>query len=686
MRYFVGLSLLLTLLAISPAGHATVEAAPYVVTDEAGLVAAIDAANAHPGPDTIVLEADINLTTNHGGDLNGLPVTEDDLIIRGGGHTLRRTAAIPFRHFEVSGAHLWLDDIVLENGDAGDENGGAVSVLSGGGLTVTRATIGGASGGNTAIEGGGIHCYGWSDLTLTDSTISHNTATEKGGGIATGGTSLTLVRSYVNDNRITGTTSGIQRGAGIYVDGGNVILVESQVNYNRFEGLTASWPYGGGISVYYGDEITLLNTQVNHNQAVTSDDHADGGGIYLYTASQVTLIASQVNHNRAESNGYTRGGGMLITNSALRIEDTHISNNTGVSTGGESLSATLGVGLYISSRPTQIYRSTISDNYGEMIYTGGSNHCCGGGLHARGGFLMVNTTVSGNRVHNHSDGIVRGGGILISSGLDISIINSTIVDNSVTGGTPLGGGIAREGSNLVEFANTIIANNTTSTGSNSNCVLFYSPHGPLTSNEYNLIDDLDGCTGFPGANDMVTTATLGPLADNSGPTLTHMPVSTPPLDSANPAVEPDPPASGVACPATDQRGAPRGTDQCDVGAVEAGAEAPIYNNAPIGMDDLFYYEPPGTPTTGVLDNDSDPDGDDLSAYPVSAPSKGFVTLDPDGTFTYTPLEGISGLDTFTYQACDARGMCSAAHTVTIVLPPPAGCYPAPDGSVICLTR
>ncbi len=67
---------------------------------------------------------------------------------------------------------------------------------------------------------------------------------------------------------------------------------------------------------------------------------------------------------------------------------------------------------------------------------------------------------------------------------------------------------------------------------------------------------------------------------------------------------------------------------------------------------------------GVLKNDTDPDGDPITAVLEVAPAHGTLTLNPDGSFTYTPEEGFSGEDSFTYYVTDGADRSEAA-TVTI---------------------
>jgi len=58
---------------------------------------------------------------------------------------------------------------------------------------------------------------------------------------------------------------------------------------------------------------------------------------------------------------------------------------------------------------------------------------------------------------------------------------------------------------------------------------------------------------------------------------------------------------------------------------------------------------------GVLGNDTDPDGDSLSASLVSDVSNGTLTLDDDGSFGYSPDDTFTGTDQFTYEASDGNG-------------------------------
>jgi VCBS repeat-containing protein len=91
------------------------------------------------------------------------------------------------------------------------------------------------------------------------------------------------------------------------------------------------------------------------------------------------------------------------------------------------------------------------------------------------------------------------------------------------------------------------------------------------------------------------------------------------------------------------------------------------NDPPVAADDS-YATNEDTPLTiaapGVLGNDSDADSDPLIAVLVSSPAHGSLSLNPDGSFSYTPAANFNGGDSFTYQANDGRADSNIA-TVTM---------------------
>ncbi len=63
---------------------------------------------------------------------------------------------------------------------------------------------------------------------------------------------------------------------------------------------------------------------------------------------------------------------------------------------------------------------------------------------------------------------------------------------------------------------------------------------------------------------------------------------------------------------------------------------------------------------GVLANDSDPDGDSLTAVLLTGPLNGSLVLNVDGSFTYAPNADFNGADSFTYEVSDGNGGTDAA--------------------------
>jgi hypothetical protein len=91
---------------------------------------------------------------------------------------------------------------------------------------------------------------------------------------------------------------------------------------------------------------------------------------------------------------------------------------------------------------------------------------------------------------------------------------------------------------------------------------------------------------------------------------------------------------------------------------------------PVAQNDA-YTTNEDTPLTvvapGVLGNDTDPEGRSLTAELVKGPSHGTLTLNADGSFTYTPTTYFVGTDSFTYAAYDGIATSNTATaTITVV--------------------
>lgn len=116
----------------------------------------------------------------------------------------------------------------------------------------------------------------------------------------------------------------------------------------------------------------------------------------------------------------------------------------------------------------------------------------------------------------------------------------------------------------------------------------------------------------------------------------------------------------------------------------------VTNPAPLAADDALSLLEDSSATVTVLVNDFDADGDPLSVTSAAA-NHGTVTINPDGTLTYTPGANYSGHDTILYGVTDSDGgnaMAGVAVTVAAVNDIPAA-LPLPtrdsrDGATVAL--
>ena len=79
------------------------------------------------------------------------------------------------------------------------------------------------------------------------------------------------------------------------------------------------------------------------------------------------------------------------------------------------------------------------------------------------------------------------------------------------------------------------------------------------------------------------------------------------------------------------------------------------NQPPVANNDSYSVAENMTLTIaapGVLGNDADTDGGNLTALLVSGPAHGSLNLNANGGFSYAPTTNYIGVDTFTYQASD----------------------------------
>jgi hypothetical protein len=398
-------------------------------------------------------------------------------------------------------------NVTIDGGNSiilsGNNGSRLFEVASGGNLTLKNITI---AKGHADGDGGAISNNG--TLTLENSIMRDSEAGASGGAIVSYGR-LTIINSLLEGNRAL-------NGGALYPrwSGAQTTITNSVLRNNYATDKTNGW--GGAILAWDGAPVTIERSDIAGNLARI------GGGIYNFANSVLTLRSS----TRLRDNVATISGGGLWNDGTATLTNATLSGNQ--ATDG------VGGGLYNGGTAT-LSDVTLSGNQ--------ATNRDGGGLWNHGTATLTNVTISGNSaIHG------LGGGIYNDSDGPVAMLtNVTINGNSAFAG----GGISRGSLSYVEVKNTLVANSP----SGRNCT------GGVTNNGFNLSSDAS--CGFGSGRDNVTVL-LGPLANNGGPTLTHMP------QTGSPAID-----HGSGCSATDQRGAARPAGlACDIGAVEYGARLP----------------------------------------------------------------------------------------------------------------
>lgn len=102
-----------------------------------------------------------------------------------------------------------------------------------------------------------------------------------------------------------------------------------------------------------------------------------------------------------------------------------------------------------------------------------------------------------------------------------------------------------------------------------------------------------------------------------------------------------------------------------VGTYRLSVAGSAANRAPMVAPDSFSATQDIVLTGNVLANDSDPDGQAMTAALLVPPAHGTMVLQANGQFTYSPVAGFTGADTFIYSASD--GALSGSATASLVI-------------------
>ncbi len=301
------------------------------------LRAAVQAANAHPGPDTIVLIPNTYVLTlagpaEDGGAAGDLDVAED-LTIQGSPGTVidGNNAA---RIFQVlPGATLTIADVTLQHGNANAENeppeavchrrGGAIcgaAVLRSSVVQENQADFGGGLFGSVKLElagtvvqnnkavsgaGGGVYVAD-GVTTIAGGAIANNTSADNGGGLCALAGAAKLADTVVTGNTAT-------NGGGVAVVGtAGLALARTAVVQNTAR-LT-----GGGVALYGSTPATLANVTLSGNKAVT------GGGLHV----DAQAGGAALNNVTIGANTATSSGGGVVPGANVTLSNTVLGGNT----------------------------------------------------------------------------------------------------------------------------------------------------------------------------------------------------------------------------------------------------------------------------------------------------------------------------------------------------------------------
>jgi predicted outer membrane repeat protein len=311
---------------------------------------------------------------------------------------------------------------------------------------------------------------------------------------------------------------------------------------------------GAGETVYVADMRFEANTASNGGGAIYTPN------TYSNAVCTVHVARSIFSGNRAL--GPTAGGAIRAGMSAsISIEDSTFVDNKAQNTSG------LGGAIFIFSNSTErsssldISRSTFSAN--KSSSSGGALKISGVGTSA----TISHSTIVGNQSNSDSSGIGLGGGIYVTGSLNLS--NSIVAGNAYLR-DPTGVSFAND--IHFEGGGSIISNGFNFIGTNNHPLVT----GDFPTGSPNINGDYVG-----GAAAQMIDPDLDPLGDYGGPTPSHRPKpgGTHMVIDKGSCVDEPHDQRLLGNNETKQRAVDRGdvangagSDGCDIGAVESGAE------------------------------------------------------------------------------------------------------------------
>ncbi|MGH9458687.1 MAG: Ig-like domain-containing protein, partial [Thermoanaerobaculia bacterium] len=512
---------------------------------------------------------------------------------------------------------LHLIDVTLRNGAAPD--GGAVRIS---GTVVLQNSV--VANNVATNDGGALFMEPTSGLDVLGSTIEGNTAGLFGGAIAMrsnwGVPGLTIDHSTIRNN----TTAA--NGGAIHSAGSDPIAVTN----STLSGNQASGGDGGGLYLGGSGSALIDNSTLSGNAALFN-----GGGV-VASVAPLSILNSTFAENSAGSNGGAiHSGGAVDAVNAIFANSTSGGNCSGntFGSGGNNLSSDSSCGFSGSGNLTLTdpLLGPLQNNGGQTdthaLLSGSPAIDAGDDAAADG----VDQRGFSRPVDGDQDGTATTdiGAFEYVPSADLSVTKTDSPD-PVAAGQPL--------------TYTITVTNT----------------GPDDAVGVTADDLLPNGTTFVSVSPSQGSCTVSAMISCSLGTI---------LASGNATVSLTivPNAAGsivntvfVASGTTDP-----------VPANDSASAVTLVQAAPVANDDAFSTNEDTAltvPVPGVLGNDTDADSTTVTATLVSGTSNGTLVLNADGSFTYTPNSEFSGSDSFTYKASDGTNVSNVATVTIDVLP------------------
>lgn len=221
--------------------------------------------------------------------------------------------------YNVSGASLTFDSVVLNNNVTSAGNGGGAIFSNNGAISISDSTF--SNNQTTTGWGGAIYNASSSTLSISSTTFSGNSSNSAGGAIYHANTTANSLS--VSDSTFQNNSSSTA-GGGLYNAGG--AMVTGSLFYQNSAPVNGATFGGGGIA--NSSTLTIKNTTISGNQA-----QAYGGGIHNGNSATANLTLNNVtvtgNTADLDSNSVGDGGGLYAdTSTTVNYSNTIIANNT----------------------------------------------------------------------------------------------------------------------------------------------------------------------------------------------------------------------------------------------------------------------------------------------------------------------------------------------------------------------